>query len=288
MPIQVIDLREPEGKYAADFQGLAGIVNAIMMAKQMRRENALSNAITTGLGRGTDLSTILSQPIAPQPSGLARLIDPLNPFTPSGGVSDLERNIVGGIIRQRLNEPTGLERDYKLAQMKAWEALTGKREAETERIENPEEKPIFTKQQIQKALGDLETGEGTRQDAIYTITNALGPNWKQIAPEAEEIINRRWPEKKKFDWTGRAKTAAKTAAAAAAPGSYLAYKGYKALRGGKKVSTLPAGGESAPDERLDPYWNQLTDKQKSDIWANFRTDPNSIDWILEKIKRAGD
>jgi len=46
--------------------------------------------------------------------------------------------------------------------------------------------------------------------------------------------------------------------------------------------------EAAPDARLDPYWNQLSAKQKGDIRRQIEQDPDSIEMILEMIKSTSE
>lgn len=71
------------------------------------------------------------------------------------------------------------------------------------------ERQPFTEGAIAKTLGELESGgaksiwgldvmqfgkgERGRQNAINHALRNLGPDWPQIAPEAAEIIERKWP-----------------------------------------------------------------------------------------------
>lgn len=73
-----------------------------------------------------------------------------------------------------------------------------------------EEKEPFTAGAIQKTLGELESGGATtmlgevirfedlaekpREAAINHVLRKLGPDWRTTAPEALEIIDRKWPE----------------------------------------------------------------------------------------------
>lgn len=68
-----------------------------------------------------------------------------------------------------------------------------------------EEKQPFTQGRIQQTLGELESGGAVSifgtvmpfisgKDAINHAQRKLGPNWKEMAPEAIEIIERKWPE----------------------------------------------------------------------------------------------
>jgi len=73
-------------------------------------------------------------------------------------------------------------------------------------LEGLTSKEPFTQGRIQQTLGELEAGGAqnifgetiefsNHEAATDHILRRLGPKWKQLAPEAVEIIDRKWPEK---------------------------------------------------------------------------------------------
>ena len=120
----------------------------------------------------------------------------------------LQKALMQAQTQKLLRPPT--EKAPTIAGMRAKratevEAVPGTKEFE--KIAGKTTEP-FTKGRIQQTLGELEAGGaqdmlgmtiefGSRKDATDHTLRRLGPNWKQLAPEAEEIIDRKWPEKGK-------------------------------------------------------------------------------------------
>jgi hypothetical protein len=107
------------------------------------------------------------------------------------------------IINERFPEGSAVKADalYQL-QMKTQVGFIP-REAVTE-------KPIFTAANIQRGLGELTTGAptsvlgmplevlDTKEDFIKHATTLWGPNWKDIVPEAVDLINTKFPGEKEM------------------------------------------------------------------------------------------
>lgn len=67
----IIDLRDPQGKYGADFQAAAAILKAFGQVEKDRQERQQMNTLMQGLAAGQDLQTIMAniQSQGPQFSG---------------------------------------------------------------------------------------------------------------------------------------------------------------------------------------------------------------------------
>ena len=85
----------------------ANLLNTIIQAKQLKREQAIRSELAHVLGGQRSMTDFLQQPIQPRTSGgLAGALDFLNPMTPAGsGTSQLEDIIFGKLLEQAYPRP---------------------------------------------------------------------------------------------------------------------------------------------------------------------------------------
>jgi hypothetical protein len=121
-----------KGKYGGTFQSLADMINKITALKQLQREDMIMQDFQNKLSQartGDDVITLLSTaPAIQKKKGIAALLEPINPFTPSQGPTNLERNlnstIINEIISRRLRQPVGIEREALKSQIAERKART--------------------------------------------------------------------------------------------------------------------------------------------------------------------
>ncbi len=130
----IIDLRDPRGKYGADFQAAAAILKAFGQVEKDRQERQQMNTLMQGLANGSDLKTIIGQIQSQGPQF-------------SGGLGGIKQRIGSAVMPKGPSQVEGILAQLGLAQaapqakaeLAATEARTGltREQAQTERTMRP-------------------------------------------------------------------------------------------------------------------------------------------------------
>lgn len=100
-----IDLTQPQGKFGADAQALAGILNKIQSIQQRNRETALLGQLSQALATNQPIDQVLANFNQPQRGGILNRL--LNPRAISGRPGRLEQQLFGQLLTQRMQPQFG-------------------------------------------------------------------------------------------------------------------------------------------------------------------------------------
>lgn len=290
--LPLIDLRtgaEREGitKRMQTVQSIANILKTVGEAEQKRRDRQMLDRITRAIAGGATTAEAIAATAgqAPQLSpgipGILQRIGGASQPQQGGVRQSIQQAIIGQRLQQALAPKpllTGEER-RKGALIKA-----GIKPRAT--VEKPA-KPKYDLKQINDYLWGLQhtkDNEPTkaRKSDLAVVKKMLKahPGWKLKEVVAQKYKDVQWPwsnvpEIKQWVLEGPA-------------GEKVDQEPAPEPTTGQPTG-LPAPEmqlQSAPDMKLDEFWDQLSDEQKKQIWQRFNDDPASIGEILEMINAA--
>lgn len=145
------DLRRPEGtgKFTGDAQAIAGILQTIQTIQQRNRQTQVLGRLSQALASNQPIDQALAGLDEPQRGGFLNRL--LNPNAISGQPTQLEQQLIGGLVQQRIADPSGLGIQQKQATLD----LTKARTAAAQRTTGPSPTVQIAQKRL-KAINDLE------------------------------------------------------------------------------------------------------------------------------------
>lgn len=317
MARQIVDLRTQAQRQGItglqqSAQAIAGILQIMGRAEKARRDREMLDRITRAIGEGkTNAEAIQSVIQATQErpqfgGGIQGILQKIGGvFQPPGG--GMGQGIQQAIVGQRLQQALA-PKPLLTPEEQREGALIGA--GIKPRAKAPAEVKPFTlnetlkvKEVIQEQIDAIEKrdiagiGRGQirnvyfQEDILKSYINTV--SGLELNERQRKQFNKLWDSKARKFGSIRQQTDSKGNVVKVGwnPNSPEVKRARKELRAGikakpevKEVSEDSVRLQSAPDARLDPFWNDLSDEEKKEILQKLDENPDNIDEILRILE----
>jgi len=273
-------------------QPLIEALNSLLATKRQKQYQQQFGQVSPILARGGGQEANIRNALATlrvgqgqRPTGLGGFVDFINPFTPArGSGSELEQSLLQMLMSQKPERPISPSQQIAQIKLDRIRKLEEKINAGTI---TDEERAIYDKLTVGQPLVEIQSPQDLTGaiEKLYKAKATVGTDTaegelisNQISDLLEKLADTQgmeiYEEPAKKSWWGDV----------GKPNIPAQLKIRPKTKATAPVGTSDVRMQSAPDVALDPYWNELSDEEKTSIINALNKNPKNLAEILRRLK----